>query len=46
MTEEKVLLLREMYDSGEFLLRELAEEFNISVPVVWKIAKRETWKDI
>lgn len=44
MTEEKVILLREMYDSGEFLLKELAEEFNISISVAWKIAKRNTWK--
>lgn len=46
MTEEKVILLREMYDSGEFLLKELAEEFNISISVAWNIAKRNTWKHI
>lgn len=46
MTEEKVILLREMYDSGEFLLKELAEEFNISITVTWNIAKRNTWKHI
>jgi hypothetical protein len=46
MTEEKVILLREMYDSGEFLLKELAEEFNISISVAWRIAKRNTWKHI
>lgn len=46
MTYEKVILLREMYDSGEFLLKELAEEFNISMTVTWNIAKRNTWKHI
>ena len=46
MTYEKVILLREMYDSGEFLLKELAEEFNISITVTWNIAKRNTWKYI
>ena len=46
MTDEKVILLREMYDSGEFLLKELAEEFNISITVTWNIAKRNTWKHI
>lgn len=46
MTYEKVILLREMYDSGEFLLKELAEEFNISITVTWNIAKRNTWKHI
>lgn len=46
MTDEKVMLLREMYDSGEFLLKELAEEFNISISVAWRIAKRNTWKHI
>ena len=46
MTDDKVLLLREMYDSGEFLLRELAEEFNIGIASVWNIVNRNTWKHI
>ena len=46
MTDDKVLLLREMYESGEFLLRELAEEFNIGIASVWNIVNRNTWKHI
>lgn len=46
MTDDKVLLLREMYGSGEFLLRELAEEFNIGIASVWNIVNRNTWKHI
>lgn len=46
ITEEEVIKLREMYDSGEFILRELSEHFDLSIATVWHITKRNTWKHI
>lgn len=46
ITEEDVIKIREMYDSGEFLLRELSEHFDLSITTIWNIAKRNTWTHI
>lgn len=46
MTNEDVKELREMYDTGEFSLKELSIYFDISITTVWNIAKRKTWTHI
>lgn len=46
ITNEDVKELREMYDTGEFSLKELSIYFDISIPTVWNIAKRKTWTHI
>lgn len=35
-----------MYDTGDYVLRELSEKFDMSISVVWKIVKHKTWKHI
>lgn len=46
MTNEDVKELREMYDTGEFTLKELSIYFDISITTVWNIVKRKTWTHI
>ena len=45
-TREQVIEMRKMYDTGDYVLRELSEKFDMSISVVWKIVKRKTWKHI
>ena len=45
-TKEEVIEMRKMYDTGDYVLRELSEKFEISISVVWKIVNRKTWKHI
>ena len=45
-TKEEVIEMRRMYDTGDYVLRELSEKFEISISVVWKIINRKTWKHI
>ena len=46
MIDEDVKQLRVMYDTGEFSLKELSAYFDISIPTVWAIVKRKSWKHI
>lgn len=45
-TREQVIEMREMYDTGDYVLRELSEKFDMSISVIWNIVKRKTWKHI
>ena len=45
-TREQVVEMRKMYDTGDYVLRELSEKFDMSISVIWNIVKRKTWKHI
>ena len=45
-TREQVIEMRKMYDSGDYVLRELSDKFSMSISVIWKIVNRKTWKHI
>lgn len=42
---EQVKEIRELYNSGKFLQRELAEKYNISEGVIYKVVKNIAWYD-
>jgi hypothetical protein len=46
MTAERVVQIREQYAAGWVMLRELAEEHGVSIPTVWQIVHRGTWRHI
>lgn len=46
ITEEIVIKIREMWDTGEYVQREIAEKFNIKTNNVWKIINGIRWKHI
>jgi hypothetical protein len=46
LSEDCVILIREMAASGEWSQKELAEMFGISASVVSSIVKRRTWRHI
>lgn len=46
LTKAKVIELRRLYDSGEFLQRELAEYFGITQSLVSLVALHKIWKSI
>lgn len=45
-TKEQVIEMRKMYDSGNYVLRELSDKFGMSISVIWRIVNRKTWKHI
>lgn len=45
-TKEDVIEMRKMYATGNYILKDIAEKFEISISVVWKIVNRKTWKHI
>ena len=46
LTEEKVLEIRRLFDTGKYLQSELADRLEISRATMNKIVKRKTWKHI
>ena len=44
--KEQVIEMRKMYDSGDYVLRELSDKFGMSISVIWRIVTRKTWKHI
>lgn len=46
MTEQKVRLLRELYNLGEWSTVELAAFFSIGQTTAWRIIKGEDWKHV
>lgn len=46
ITSEQVLLIREMYASGNFTLRKLGLEFGITATAILFIVKRKTWQHL
>lgn len=46
LTENDVLEIREKYSTGNYLLRELAEKFNITREAIGGIVKNKTWKHV
>jgi hypothetical protein len=46
LTEEDVLEVRKLYDTGKYTHRELGKMFDVNHSLVGKIVRRENWKHI
>ena len=46
LTEEKVVEIRQRYAAGDILMRQLAEEFGVSLVTVHDVVARKTWSTI
>ena len=46
LNKEQVLEIRDLYNGGNYIQKELAEKFNISIGHVSRIVNREFWKNI
>lgn len=46
VTEDQVIEIRQMWDSGNYRLKDIAIRYGISVPSTHKIARRETWTHV
>lgn len=46
LTEDNVLDIRELHDTGEWTQREIAEEFDVSRGAIRGVVNRRTWKHI
>jgi hypothetical protein len=46
LSKQEVLKIRELYASGEYTHRELANKFNVTPSNVGRIVRRDTWKII
>ena len=46
LTESEVIEIREVYATGEFLQREIADEVGVNASVISNIVTRTTWKHI
>lgn len=46
LTAEKVKTIRAKYESGGFTLQDLATENGVTVPTIWAITTRFSWKHI
>jgi len=46
LTRDDVIEIRELWATGEYLQRELAEMFGISEGAIGHIVRRETWKEV
>lgn len=46
LTKEEVVEMRELYATGNYVLRELSEKFGVSISVVWRVVNNKTWKCI
>lgn len=46
LTDRQVEDMRKMMSSGKYKLRIVAEKYGVSIPTVWRIKHRETWRQI
>lgn len=46
LTSEKVVSIREKYAAGGVFLRQLSEEFGVSISVIHKAVKKVSWKHV
>lgn len=46
LTTEKVVAIREAWATGKRTVLDLAKEFNVSGPTLWKAATGKTWRHV
>ena len=46
LTEEEVLEIRHLYETGAYVMKELGEMYNTSLANIGHIIKRDRWKHI
>jgi hypothetical protein len=46
LTEQQVFEIRQLYSSGDYILKELGEKFGVSYSLIGKIINNKNWKHI
>lgn len=46
LSQEDVLKIRKQWETGRTTMRDMAEQFNVTIPCIKKILDRKTWKHI
>jgi hypothetical protein len=46
LTARKVKAIRRVYEPGKITLKQLADQFQVSVPCIWHIVKGHTWRHV
>lgn len=46
LTEENAVLIRDMYATSEYTMQQLANQFNVSLTLIFLVIRRRNWKHV